>query len=136
MTEIRIKYFDTIPVASALNVLKTGFLFSASEFGNHALYQITHLGDDDDEPEFSSAMASELEDGETFFFHARDLQNLVLVDEMESLAPIMSCQVHFVMVSVNCYVLLALHIVDETLQRNFVHYYYFGLVLFHFCNWF
>ena len=57
------------------------------------MYQITHLGDDDDEPEFSSGMAAELDEGETFFFHARDLQNLVLVDEMESLAPIMSCQV-------------------------------------------
>ena len=34
VTEIRIKYFDTIPVASALCVLKTGFLFAASEFGN------------------------------------------------------------------------------------------------------
>lgn len=57
------------------------------------MYQITHLGDDDEEPEFSSVMASELDEGETFFFHARDLQNLVLVDEMESLAPIMHCQV-------------------------------------------
>ncbi|XP_065676216.1 splicing factor 3B subunit 3 isoform X2 [Hydra vulgaris] len=93
VTEIRVKYFDTIPVASALCVLKTGFLFAASEFGNHALYQITHLGDDDEEPEFSSLMATELDEGETFFFHARDLQNLVLVDEMESLAPIMHCQV-------------------------------------------
>ena len=28
------KYFDTVPVASAMCVLKTGFLFTASEFGN------------------------------------------------------------------------------------------------------
>ena len=55
------------------------------------LYQIAHLGDDDDEPEFSSAM--ELEEGTTFFFSPRGLKNLVLVDEMESLAPVMSCQV-------------------------------------------
>ena len=55
------------------------------------MYQIAHLGDDDDEPEFSSAM--ELEEGTTFFFTPRGLKNLVLVDEMESLAPIMSCQV-------------------------------------------
>lgn len=34
MTEIRLKYFDTVPVASAMCVLKTGFLFVASEFGN------------------------------------------------------------------------------------------------------
>ena len=55
------------------------------------LYQIAHLGDDDDEPEFSSAMP--LEEGDTFFFAPRPLKNLVLVDEMESLSPIMHTQV-------------------------------------------
>lgn len=55
------------------------------------LYQIAHLGDDDDEPEFSSAMP--LEEGDTFFFAPRQLRNLVLVDEMESLSPILSCHV-------------------------------------------
>ncbi len=34
VTEIRIKYFDTLPIASSMSVLKTGFLFCASEFGN------------------------------------------------------------------------------------------------------
>lgn len=55
------------------------------------LYQIAHLGDDDDEPEFSSAMP--LEEGDTFFFAPRPLRNLVLVDEMDSLSPIMDCHV-------------------------------------------
>uniref|UniRef100_A0AAY5ESN1 Splicing factor 3B subunit 3 n=1 Tax=Electrophorus electricus TaxID=8005 RepID=A0AAY5ESN1_ELEEL len=91
VTEIRMKYFDTIPVATAMCVLKTGFLFVSSEFGNHYLYQIAHLGDDDDEPEFSSAMP--LEEGDTFFFQPRPLKNLVLVDEQENLSPIMSCQI-------------------------------------------
>jgi len=31
---VKIKYFDTIPVASSLCILKSGFLFAASEFGN------------------------------------------------------------------------------------------------------
>ncbi|MGH0133154.1 UNVERIFIED_CONTAM: hypothetical protein FKN15_061304 [Acipenser sinensis] len=91
VTEIRLKYFDTIPVATSMCVLKTGFLFVSSEFGNHYLYQIAHLGDDDEEPEFSSAMP--LEEGDTFFFQPRPLKNLVLVDEQESLSPIMSCQI-------------------------------------------
>ena len=56
-----------------------------------ALYQIAHLGDDDEEPEFSSAM--QLEEGETFFFAPRPLKNLVMVDELESLSPIMSSHV-------------------------------------------
>ncbi|UYV63982.1 SF3B3 [Cordylochernes scorpioides] len=115
VTEIKLKYFDTTPVASSMCVLKTGFLFVASEFGNHYnaekwskcqgleglrypmfegqcyLYQIAHLGDDDEEPEFSSAMP--LEEGDTFFFAPRPLKNLVLVDELESLSPILNCQI-------------------------------------------
>ena len=55
------------------------------------LYQIAHLGDDDDEPEFSSAMP--LEEGDTFFFAPRQLRNLVLVDELESLSPILGCHI-------------------------------------------
>ena len=91
VVEIKMKYFDTVPPSSAMCVLKTGFLFVASEFGNHSLYQIAHLGDDDDEPEFSSAMP--LQEGDTFFFQPRELKNLVLVDELESLSPIISCKV-------------------------------------------
>lgn len=55
------------------------------------LYQIAHLGDEDDEPEFSSAMP--LEEGDTFFFAPRLLKNLVMVDELHSYAPILGCQV-------------------------------------------
>ncbi|UYV62354.1 SF3B3 [Cordylochernes scorpioides] len=87
VTEIKLKYFDTTPCG----LLHTGFLFVASEFGNHYLYQIAHLGDDDEEPEFSSAMP--LEEGDTFFFAPRPLKNLVLVDELESLSPILNCQI-------------------------------------------
>ena len=43
VTEIKLKYFDTVPVAAGMNVLKTGFLFVASEFGNHYLYQVIKL---------------------------------------------------------------------------------------------
>uniref|UniRef100_A0A6B2EBF0 Splicing factor 3B subunit 3 n=1 Tax=Phlebotomus kandelakii TaxID=1109342 RepID=A0A6B2EBF0_9DIPT len=91
VSEIKLKYFDTVPPATTMCVMKTGFLFVACEFGNHYLYQIAHLGDDDDEPEFSSAMP--LEEGDTFFFAPRPLKNLVLVDEMPSYAPILGCQV-------------------------------------------
>ena len=39
VVELKVKYFDTIPPCSSICVLRTGFLFAASEFGNHALYQ-------------------------------------------------------------------------------------------------
>jgi len=31
---VKIKYFDTVPIASSLCILKSGYLFVASEFGN------------------------------------------------------------------------------------------------------
>ncbi|OAV91350.1 hypothetical protein PTTG_28004 [Puccinia triticina 1-1 BBBD Race 1] len=88
---LKIKYFDTVPVASSLTILKSGFLFVAAETGNHALYQFEKLGDDDQEPEFSSASypdngASGVLPGA--FFKPRPLENLVSSDELESLAPI------------------------------------------------
>ena len=49
------------------------------------------MGDDDDEPEFSSIMP--LEEGDTFFYGPRPLLNLVLVDELDSLSPIMTAQI-------------------------------------------
>ena len=39
VTEVVIKYFDTIPPCVSICVLRTGFLFAASEFGNHTFYQ-------------------------------------------------------------------------------------------------
>jgi splicing factor 3B subunit 3 len=40
---IKIKYFDTIPVANSLCILKSGFLFVASEFGNDYFYPFESL---------------------------------------------------------------------------------------------
>lgn len=91
VTEIKIKYFDTVPVATSLCLLRTGFLFVATECGNHYLYQIIHLGDNDNEPEFGSSQP--LNEGETFYFTPRSLRNLVHVDEVDSLAPIMHSQI-------------------------------------------
>ena len=34
---LKIKYFDTIPVANTLCILKSGFLFVASDFGNQSV---------------------------------------------------------------------------------------------------
>lgn len=39
VVELKVKYFDTLPPCTSICVLRTGFLFAASEFGNHALYQ-------------------------------------------------------------------------------------------------
>ncbi|OSD06959.1 hypothetical protein PYCCODRAFT_1474347 [Trametes coccinea BRFM310] len=96
---VKIKYFDTVPVASSLCILKSGFLFVASEFGNHHFYQFQKLGDDDNEPEWSSTdypsfgMADPTAALPRAYFRPRPLDNLTLVDELESLCPIIDSKV-------------------------------------------
>ncbi|ORX89541.1 hypothetical protein K493DRAFT_326164 [Basidiobolus meristosporus CBS 931.73] len=89
---IRIKYFDTVPVAAGLCILKSGFLFVAAEFGNHYLYQFEKLGDDDDEVEYSSADMSIAEES-MVYFRPHELTNLHMVDEMESTCPIIEAKI-------------------------------------------
>ncbi|KAJ1927861.1 pre-mRNA-splicing factor rse1 [Tieghemiomyces parasiticus] len=94
---LRIKYFDTIPVAASLCVFRAGFLFAAAEFGNHTLYQFEQLGDDDDLPELSSAdfnVDEEDLNDPRLAFTPRDLVNLAPVDELESLAPLLDANLH------------------------------------------
>ncbi|KAI0066041.1 hypothetical protein BV25DRAFT_1849538 [Artomyces pyxidatus] len=96
---LKIKYFDTVPIASSLCILKSGFLFVASEFGNQQLYQFQKLGDDDNEPEFSSTdyhsfgMAQPTQALPRAHFRPRPLENLALADELESLNPVLDAKV-------------------------------------------
>ncbi|RDX87904.1 Spliceosome-associated protein 130 B, partial [Mucuna pruriens] len=93
VSELKIKYFDTIPVTASMCVLKSGFLFAASEFGNHALYQFKSIGEDED-VEASSATLMETEEGfQPVFFQPRRLKNLVRIDQVESLMPITDMKV-------------------------------------------
>ncbi|BBG97918.1 Cleavage and polyadenylation specificity factor A subunit protein, partial [Prunus dulcis] len=94
VSELKIKYFDTIPVTTSMCVLKSGFLFAASEFGNHSLYQFRAIGEDPD-VESSSATLMETEEGfQPLFFQPRRLKNLVRIDQVESLMPIMDMKVN------------------------------------------
>jgi splicing factor 3B subunit 3 len=61
VSELTVKYFDTIPPASVNVHLQEGFLFAASEFGDHHLYQFLGLGDDDAVE--SSSVEVKLENG-------------------------------------------------------------------------
>jgi splicing factor 3B subunit 3 len=110
---LRIKYFDTVPVATSLCVLKSGYIFVASEFGDQSvdqndflrlqliysrnLYQFQSLAEDDEEQEWSSINYPDNGNSEDHlpyaFFNPRPLQNLLLVDTMPSLDPITDAQV-------------------------------------------
>lgn len=92
---LKIKYFDTVPVASSLCILKSGFLFVASEFGNHQFYQFEKLGDDDEELEFSSDNFPTDPQAayEPAYFHPRPNENLALVESVNSMNPLVDCKV-------------------------------------------
>jgi splicing factor 3B subunit 3 len=82
--DLHVKYFDTVPTATSICVLKSGCLFVASECGNHYLFQFVSVGDDDDTAEGNTRTPP----GSFVYFQARPVTNLSQVDEMDSLAPI------------------------------------------------
>ncbi|EGX97124.1 pre-mRNA splicing factor RSE1 [Cordyceps militaris CM01] len=92
---MKIKYFDTVPVATSLCILKSGFLYVASQFGNYAFYQFEKLGDDDDEVEFSSEdfPVDPLAAYEPVYFYPRLAENLALVDSIPAMNPLLDCKV-------------------------------------------
>ncbi|KAK2194825.1 bifunctional Cleavage-polyadenylation specificity factor, partial [Babesia duncani] len=89
--EIVCRYFDTVPVANSICILRAGFLFVACEFGDHQLYQFTGIGTDERDPLCSSLHPQ----GKSAIiaFKPRHPQNLHLSDELSSLAPITDMKV-------------------------------------------
>ena len=93
VSDINIVYFDTVPVATSLVILKTGFLFVASEFGNHALYQFLSIKGTGDEDTINVEVEIE---GETIViphFKPHPLKNLLLVDDIDSMSPIVDSKI-------------------------------------------
>lgn len=83
VNDIRVSYFDTLPLATALCIMQTGFLFVGTENQNHYFMQFTSIGDVSPSEECNST-------GNDVSFTMRPLKNLLVVDQMESLAPITS----------------------------------------------
>jgi len=88
VNEVVIRYFDTVPLANSLAVMRTGFLFVAAEFGNHYLYQFQGIGDE-------SSMELTAADSQYpwVYFETHKLKNLLLIDQIESLSPILDFKV-------------------------------------------
>jgi len=92
---LRIKYFDTIPVANNLCILKSGFLYVTSQSGNHLYYQFEKLGDDDDGVAFTSDdFATDANAAyEPVYFSPKPLENLALIESIDSMNPLLDCKV-------------------------------------------
>lgn len=80
---IAISYFDTIPLASSLIILRSGFLYADTEYSAKFFYQFEKLGS---ETPFVSASDEPIE--ELSFERTQELDNLLLVDIIESLNPL------------------------------------------------
>ena len=95
LTGLKIKYFDTVPPATSLCILKSGYLYTATEFGNQMVYKFEKLGDDDNEMEFTSEDFGEdsMQYGQKALFTPRPLENLSIADEIVSMNPIMGSKV-------------------------------------------
>ena len=92
---IKIKYFDTIPVASSICILKAGFVYCACESGDRALYELESLGDETSDPEFESSQfpTDSSAQYDPPFFRPRPLTNLTPVETVASMNPIMDMEV-------------------------------------------
>ncbi|KAK6455781.1 CPSF A subunit region-domain-containing protein [Scheffersomyces xylosifermentans] len=93
--DIKISYFDTIPVCISINILKSGFLFGNVLNNDKLYYQFEKLGDDDDESALKASdyldIASIEEEKATESkreFEVKGLDNLALVEIVETLSPI------------------------------------------------
>ncbi|SBT82679.1 splicing factor 3B subunit 3, putative [Plasmodium ovale] len=89
--EIICKYFDTVPVANSICVLKSGALFVAAEFGNHIFYQFSGVGNDNNESMCTSNHP--LGKNAIIAFKTQKLKNLYLVDQIYSLSPILDMKI-------------------------------------------
>lgn len=95
VSDLSIQVFDTLPPSVSLCVLKTGFLFAAADAGNHGLYQFIGIGDDDLDAVVATASGLVETDAgfaPLVFSPTSPPKNLALVDDLDSLAPLLSLQ--------------------------------------------
>ena len=96
VVDLRLQYFDTIPVAASLCITKKGLLFAACEFGDHHLYLFEGLGDGDAEAAAASAVPLGADEAALEVDAVRPRaapKNLRLVDAGGSVAPVTDMRV-------------------------------------------
>lgn len=95
---IRLKYYDTFPVAKHMVLIRKGYLYIATENGNNKLYHVSNLANNlKYEPwnNFTSDRFDADPDGtyEPLYFKPRGLRYTSLAVEVPSLHPLMRAQV-------------------------------------------
>ncbi|KAF2769382.1 hypothetical protein EJ03DRAFT_327440 [Teratosphaeria nubilosa] len=95
---ILLKYYDTLPVAKQLLLIRKGYLYVAAENGNSKLYHVNNLADDlDFEPHnnfYSDDVSPDPADAiEPTYFRPRELTMLTIAHDVPSLHPLMRTRV-------------------------------------------
>ncbi|KAJ9450267.1 putative splicing factor 3B subunit 3 [Diplonema papillatum] len=94
VNQINIQYFDTVPVANSIHILKNGFFFVASEFANHKFYQFKSTEQEDDSVIGAMTVTQSSGKREIFpLFNPRPLRNLQPITDIESLSPLIDLKV-------------------------------------------
>jgi len=94
VTELTVKYFDTIPPASTMCITRNGYLFATGDGGSHGLYQFSGLGEASDAVAEARALnLDNLGGGETVevfipVFLPRSLTNLVKLEGYLGIHPL------------------------------------------------
>lgn len=92
--EMRIRYLDTLPCPlNDMCILRNGFLFTASEYGNHGFYQFRSLGREQDFVVIAVEESKWSYEPLIYFSVHENLENLLLVEEIESFAPLTCWQI-------------------------------------------
>ena len=80
VSNLKIRYFDSIGPCTSLAIFKQGFLFAGTETAaQHTLYQIQELGDQEDELEVSD---------QALVYQRRPLRNISPIDTLPNYAPL------------------------------------------------
>jgi len=95
--DVVVSVFDTIAPSNSLCITRNGLLLAAAEFGDHTLFQFSGIGDGEDTVTAHMVDDQELgDDGQAaasvaLTFTPGPLKNLIVIDELESSAPITDC---------------------------------------------
>ncbi|KAG0137750.1 CPSF A subunit region-domain-containing protein [Tuber indicum] len=83
VSRIKVEYFDTVPIASSLFILKSGFLFVVSEGGNQELgaYDVIEFSSDSFSPD-------PLDRTVLIYLHGRAPENISLVEAIDNMNPL------------------------------------------------
>lgn len=94
VTNITVRYFDTIPVCTSILILKSGYMYADCEHGDQYIYQFEKLGRGENEKVWVSQDYPDLqaifeEEKLALEFEVKPFDNISLVAINESLNPLM-----------------------------------------------